>query len=291
MKKLFNVAMFVFIAVAMFSCNAQVPKADLKTDIDSLSYAQGILYSSQVAQIFEQFNLDETYKADFMRGFQDGFAIDPKDQKTNALVIGKMVGHQMRTQFIPYFNQDLFGSDSDKTISPSNFAAGYLAGVEDKALMDFMEAEALTQELSGRIRGEIMEKEFAGAKEENLAWLENNKSNEGVIALPSGLQYRVVTQGTGPRPTATDVVRVDYHGTNIHGEVFDSSIQRGEPIEFPLNQVIPGWTEGVQLMPVGSKYILYIPYNLAYGEQGRGGAIGPFATLIFEVQLHDIIKQ
>jgi FKBP-type peptidyl-prolyl cis-trans isomerase FklB len=290
MKKLFNVALCVFMAVAMFSCNAQVPKADLKTDIDSLSYAQGIVMANQqVQQIFEQFELDEVYKADFIRGFQEGFAINPKDQKTNAQLIGKMVGHQMRTQFLPYFNQSLFGQDSDRTISESNFAAGYIANVENKpGPMDWMQAQEAVQRLAGRIQNE----KFEHLRQENLNWLENNKSNEGVQVTASGLQYKVITQGTGPRPAATDQVTVDYQGTNIFGETFDSSIERGQPATFFLNQVIAGWTEGVQLMPVGSKYVFYIPYNLAYGEQAhpQNPAIGPFATLIFEVELHNIVK-
>jgi FKBP-type peptidyl-prolyl cis-trans isomerase len=119
--------------------------------------------------------------------------------------------------------------------------------------------------------------------------LEENKAKEGVVTLPSGLQYKVVTEGTGAKPLATDMVKVDYKGTNIHGEVFDTT-EGQEPRQFGLNQVIKGWTEGMQQMPVGSKYILYVPYDLAYGEQGRGEKIGPYATLIFEVTLHEIVK-
>jgi len=122
-------------------------------------------------------------------------------------------------------------------------------------------------------------------KAEQNAWLEKNKKEKGVITTPSGLQYKVITLGKGAKPTATDKVKVHYHGTLIDGTVFDSSVQRGEPISFPLNGVIAGWTEGVQLMPVGSKFIFYIPSELGYGERGAGGMIGPGATLIFEVEL------
>jgi FKBP-type peptidyl-prolyl cis-trans isomerase len=109
------------------------------------------------------------------------------------------------------------------------------------------------------------------------AFLVKNKTNAGVIETESGLQYKVITMGTGAKPKATDEVKVHYHGTTIDGKVFDSSVERGEPITFPLNQVIPGWTEGVQLMPVGSKFIFYIPSELAYGEQGAGN--GRFCCL------------
>ena len=127
-----------------------------------------------------------------------------------------------------------------------------------------------------------------GAGEKFLA---ENKTKPGIAVTPSGLQYEVLQPSTGLKPQATDKVKVHYTGTTIDGHVFDSSVQRGEPIEFALNQVIPGWSEGVQLMNVGSKYKFYIPYNLAYGEQGIPQAgIPPFAPLIFEVELLDIVK-
>ncbi|HEY8405229.1 MAG TPA: FKBP-type peptidyl-prolyl cis-trans isomerase, partial [Flavobacteriales bacterium] len=118
-------------------------------------------------------------------------------------------------------------------------------------------------------------------------FLEENKMKDGVQTTPSGLQYKVIHEGNGPKPAATDIVEVHYHGTLIDGTVFDSSVERGEPIRFPLNQVIPGWTEGLQLMSKGSKYILYVPENLAYGPRSMG-SIKPYSTLIFEVELLDI---
>lgn len=125
-------------------------------------------------------------------------------------------------------------------------------------------------------------------KTEGEKFLTENKKNPAVQVTPSGLQYIVLTEGTGAKPTATDKVKVHYEGTLTDGTKFDSSYDRGEPIEFPLNQVIKGWTEGVQLMSVGSKYKFFVPYDLAYGEQGAGGVIPPFATLIFTVELLDI---
>jgi FKBP-type peptidyl-prolyl cis-trans isomerase len=126
---------------------------------------------------------------------------------------------------------------------------------------------------------------------EQKTFLEKNKTAEGVIVTESGLQYKVLTLGTGAKPSETDKVKVHYHGTLIDGTVFDSSVERGEPITFPLNQVIRGWTEGVQLMPVGSKFVFYIPSELGYGEQGAGNAIPPNATLIFEVELLEVNPQ
>jgi FKBP-type peptidyl-prolyl cis-trans isomerase len=116
-------------------------------------------------------------------------------------------------------------------------------------------------------------------------FLEENAKKAGVKTTSSGLQYKVITEGAGRKPKATETVTVHYRGTLIDGTEFDSSYKRGEPISFGLNRVIAGWTEGLQLMPTGSKYEFYIPYNLAYGERGAGGVIPPYATLIFEVEL------
>ncbi|HRB38756.1 MAG TPA: FKBP-type peptidyl-prolyl cis-trans isomerase [Bacteroidia bacterium] len=126
--------------------------------------------------------------------------------------------------------------------------------------------------------------------EKGKKFLEENGKRKGVVTLPSGLQYEIIKEGTGPKPAATDKVTTHYHGTTIDGKVFDSSVERGQPAQFGVNQVIPGWTEALQLMPVGSKWKLFIPANLAYGESGAGGAIGPNETLVFEVELISIDK-
>ena len=118
----------------------------------------------------------------------------------------------------------------------------------------------------------------------------NKKGKAGVVTLPSGLQYQVLKQGEGAKPTASDKVKCHYHGTLINGTVFDSSVQRGEPAVFGVSQVIPGWVEALQLMPVGSKWRLFIPSNLAYGEHGAGDAIEPNSALVFDVELLDIVK-
>ncbi|MBW8323205.1 MAG: FKBP-type peptidyl-prolyl cis-trans isomerase [Prolixibacteraceae bacterium] len=122
-------------------------------------------------------------------------------------------------------------------------------------------------------------------------FLAANKNKAGVITLPSGLQYEIIKAGTGVKPKAEDQVKCHYHGTTIEGKVFDSSVDRGEPTVFPVNRVIPGWTEALQLMPVGSKWKLYIPSALAYGERGAGQDIKPNSALIFEVELLEIVKQ
>ena len=127
------------------------------------------------------------------------------------------------------------------------------------------------------------------ARGEGEAFLEQNKDKEGVITLPSGLQYQILTEGTGKKPKSTDSVKCHYEGTLIDGTIFDSSYQRNEPAVFPLNGVIAGWTEGVQLMSEGAKYRFFIPFNLAYGANGAGGAIPPYAALVFDVELIEVL--
>ena len=136
----------------------------------------------------------------------------------------------------------------------------------------------------------LQKEKFEINKKAGEEFLNNNKGKAGVVTLPSGLQYQVLQKGEGPKPTASDKVKCHYHGTLINGTVFDSSVQRGEPAVFGVSQVIPGWVEALQLMPVGSKWRLFIPSDLAYGEHGAGEAIEPNSALVFDVELLDIVK-
>jgi FKBP-type peptidyl-prolyl cis-trans isomerase FklB len=177
-------------------------------------------------------------------------------------------------------------------VDPSILAQGVkdmLAG--SKPLLTEAEAQTVLTEF----RTEMMKKKQEGAqrvseanKQEGQQFLAANKSKEGVVTLPSGLQYKILKEGTGPKPTASDSVTVNYRGTLINGTEFDSSYSRNEPATFGVTQVIKGWTEALQLMPVGSKWQLFIPSDLAYGERSPGGEIGPNSTLIFDVELLSI---
>ena len=132
---------------------------------------------------------------------------------------------------------------------------------------------------------ELQKSQSSGKIEEGKAFLAENGKRAGVTTTASGLQYEIITQGNGPKPDINSTVNTHYRGTLLNGTVFDSSYDRGEPISFPLNGVIRGWTEALQLMPVGSKWKIYLPYDLAYGERGAGQVIGPFETLVFEIEL------
>jgi FKBP-type peptidyl-prolyl cis-trans isomerase FklB len=161
----------------------------------------------------------------------------------------------------------------------------------NKTLMSEDEARAVLTQLQNELRAKQEEKQKVAAeanKKEGEAFLAANKAKEGVITLPDGLQYKILTPGTGPKPTATDTVVCNYRGTLINGKEFDSSYKRGTPATFSVGGVIKGWTEALQLMPVGSKWQLFVPGDLAYGDQQRGPDIGPNSTLIFEVELLSI---
>jgi FKBP-type peptidyl-prolyl cis-trans isomerase FklB len=163
-----------------------------------------------------------------------------------------------------------------------------------KTAMTEEEARAAIQQLQGSVRKNMEAKaheEGLTNRKEGDAFLAENKSKPGVVTTPSGLQYKVLTEGTGPKPTANDTVTCNYRGTLINGQEFDSSYKRGTPASFPVGGVIKGWTEALQMMPVGSKWQLFIPPDLAYGDRGAGSDIGPGETLIFEVELLSISDQ
>lgn len=163
-----------------------------------------------------------------------------------------------------------------------------IAGIRDQianeAQLEFQKTDELLQKFFSQIQME----ESADKITEGEEFLKENAKKEGVVTLKSGLQYKIIKAGDGPKPRANSTVKTHYEGRLIDGTVFDSSYQRGEPTSFPVNRVISGWTEALQLMPVGSKWELYIPYNLAYGERGAGQLIGPYETLIFTIELIEI---
>ncbi len=208
---------------------------------------------------------------------------------TVSYALGLDMAHKLKANFAEV-NEDLFiqgfdnGIDSTKMLIEKDKIPGILRAFFQKKQLEVREKqqkEAL----------EKAEKEFAADKEAGIKFLEENKSKKGVQVTESGLQYIVMKEGSGDKPLATSKVKVHYHGTSIDGKVFDSSVDKGKPAEFFVNGVIKGWTEGLQLMNVGSKYKLFVPQELAYGAFPRqGGPIKPFATLVFEVELLEIVK-
>ena len=216
----------------------------------------------------------------FINEFQKGLASTEENTLyLQGIEIGSHFSRQSSAN--PYLTED-----ASIEINLNLIKKGIIDGIKQQATMTSNEAFTYFNETIAAKAAE-KNKALAAKGEEFLA---ENAKREGVFTTESGLQYEVITMGEGEKPTAESKVKVHYHGTLIDGTVFDSSVQRGEPIEFPLNGVIKGWTEGLQLMPVGSKFKFYIPYQLAYGERGAGELIGPCETLIFEVELLKIVK-
>ena len=187
--------------------------------------------------------------------------------------LGLGIGQQLKNMGIEDFSVEDFTKSICDVLTDSETAISH------------REAQALLNEYFDSQSKKQAQKAIAEGK----AYLEANAKKEGVVTTKSGLQYQVLTEGTGRSPKATDKVRCHYEGWLINGEVFDSSYQRGEPADFPLNGVIPGWTEGVQLMKEGAKYRFFIPYLLGYGERGAGSNIPPFSTLVFDVELIKVL--
>ena len=282
-------------AAALTSCTAQAPKANLSTDIDSLSYAIGMARTEGLDQFLMQQGIDSTQMAEFIKGFNEGAAkIDKKDV---AYRTGLQVGQMVSKQWVEGFNQQIFGNDSTQSLSRENLLAGFIAGVVGKGQMDKMFAQGYMQSQMEVVREKALKKQYADVIAEGEKFLAENKAKEGVVTTESGLQYKILTKGTGEIPADTSYVQVNYKGTLIDGTEFDSSYKRkdkdgkSQPATFRANQVIKGWTEALTMMPVGSKWELYIPYDLAYGSRATGADIKPFSTLIFEVELVGIGKK
>lgn len=227
----------------------------------------------------------DTTKKD-IKAFVAEFEKGLKNATDNELFVkGLEIGSNLNQQFS---RSEYLFNDSTIELKLNIIKVALLDNLKKEANV-LMNAEEATEWLNKTMEAKEAEKNKA-LSAEGEAFLAENAKREGVFVTESGLQYEVITMGEGEKPTAESTVKVHYHGTLIDGTVFDSSVQRGEPIEFPLGGVIKGWTEGLQLMPVGSKFILYIPYQLAYGERGAGELIAPYSALIFEVELLDIVK-
>lgn len=194
-------------------------------------------------------------------------------EDTLSYSIGISIGYGLQSQNISNLNPTLIAEGMDKVLK------------KDSVLFDKEFAENYIREFFTKKQNALAEENLAKANQ----FLQENKKNQGVVELPSGLQYIVLTEGSGPIPTDSSMVKTHYKGTLINGSVFDSSYDRGEPAEFPVNGVIPGWTEALKMMKAGSKWKLFIPPQLAYGEQGAGGVIGPNEVLIFELELLEVL--
>ena len=264
--------------------------ADLSAELDTFTYAIGLARTQGLeGYVLNRLGVDSAYyTTEFVKGVKEG-AKASEDPKKGAFLTGIQIGQQVANQFIPAIANDVFGADADK-LNKNNFMAGFIAGVTGKNLyIHPMVAQQDAVRLMEEIKNDRFEQEFGDNKAKGEAFLDSIAKEEGVVKTASGLCYKVITEGKGAVPANTDKVKVHYRGTLIDGTEFDSSYSRNEPTTFAANQVISGWTEALTMMPVGSKWMLYIPQELAYGSRDLG-QIKPFSTLIFEVELLEIVK-
>jgi FKBP-type peptidyl-prolyl cis-trans isomerase FklB len=293
MKKILLFAV-LFLAVSVSSFAAGGKKKDNKkktngteqpvkllTSSDSTSYAAGYAATEGLLQYLQQrMNVDTAHMADFIRGFQEA-ASKAKDPAYTAYIAGCTIASQATDQILPNMSRDLVGTDDSIAAAP--FYEGFIAGVkQDTAVFKMAKARNRFETKTTQAR-ETRNRIY---KKENEEWLANNKTKPGVITLPSGLQYKVLKTGDGPKPKATDEVEVVYEGKTINGKVFDATRNHGgrKTDSFRCDQVIKGWTEALTSMNVGSKWEIYIPQDLAYGSR-EAGEIKPYSTLIFTVEL------
>ena len=290
MKKLTIVAAMMAITAAFTACGNSTPKADLKSDVDSMSYGMGLAQSQGLKDfLVQRMNIDTTYMEVFIKGLNDG-ANAGDDKKKAAYYAGIQIGQQISNQMVVGINHEVFGQDSTKTISLKNFMAGFIAGTTGKnAKMTVEQAQTVAETKMREIKAKNMEKEYGPNKKEGEKFLAGNKKQPDVKVLKSGVQYKVLKEGNGPLPKDTSRVKVHYEGRTIDGNVFDSSYKNGTPITLRANQVIKGFTDALVHMPEGSEWEIYIPQELAYGEREQG-QIKPFSALIFKVNLISVDK-
>jgi len=285
MKKLSIVAVLAITAATITSCGNSTPKADLKNDLDSMSYAMGYSQTQGLKEFMVgRMNVDTTYMDQFIKGVNDGAGAGD-DKAKAAYYAGIQIGQQISNMMVKGINHEVFGEDSTKSISMKNFMAGFVAGTTGKkGIMTMEQAQQIAQTKMAAVKAKNMEKQYGPNKTAGEKFLAANKTKAGVKTLPSGVQYKVIKEGNGPMPKDTSMVKVNYEGRTIEGKVFDSSYKRGEPLELRANQVIKGWTDALVHMPVGSVWEVYIPQELAYGEREQGD-IKPFSALIFKIEL------
>ena len=284
-----TIFMMLAATAGLASCTSQGPKANMKSEVDTLPYMMGVSNTQGLKDyVIGRLGVDSAHMADFVRGIEQG--MKETDAKQKAYMAGVQIGQQVSGDMFEAINNQIFSGDSTQSLSKENFLAGFMAAVQEKGLVSADSAGVYVRTKAEAIKEKALEAKYADYKKENEEFLANNKGKEGIQVTASGLQYKVITEGKGEVPTKESRVKVHYKGTLIDGTQFDSSYDRKEPTTFRADQVIKGWTEALTMMPVGSKWELYIPQELAYGSR-EAGKIKPFSTLIFEVELLEIEKE
>ena len=286
------VALALLVVGATFSS----VQAQSAARIDSLSYSVGMAQTQGLKDyLAKQLKVDMSYMDDFVQGLKEG-ANAGDDQKKAAYYAGIQIGQQILRQMMPVLNRDAFGAESTKKIWLDQFMAGFISGVTGKdGKMTVDSANQVARRLMEQVKNDALMEQYGDNKKAGEDFIAAQaklakKKKSGITVLPSGLIYKVLVKGNGPVAKETDKVKVKYEGRLIDGTVFDSTEKHGgEPATFSPSQVIKGWTEALTLMPVGSKWQLYIPQELAYGSRDAG-QIKPFSALIFDVEVLEIVE-
>ena len=289
MKK-FSILAAVALAAIMGSCTNGTPKANLKDDVDTLSYAIGLAQTQGLKEYLTQrMGVDTTYIDEFIKGLNEA-ANAGENKKKAAYYAGLQIGQQVSQQMIKGINYEVFGDDSTRTISLKNFMAGFISGTTGKdGLMTIDEAAATAQTKMQEVKEKFMAEKFGDWKKQCEDYMAEVAKKDGIKELGDGVYYEVITEGTGAIPADTNRVEVNYEGKLLNDTIFDSSYERKEPAKFMVKQVIPGWQKALTNMPVGSTWMVYIPQEQAYGERD-GGKIPPFSCLIFKIEMLGIEK-
>ena len=289
MKK-FSILAAIALAAIMGSCSNGAPKANMKNDVDTLSYAIGVAQTRGLKEYLSQrMGVDTTYIDEFLKGVVEGAGAGDSKKKS-AYYAGLQMGQQMSQQWVPGISYEIFGDDSTQTVSLKNLLAGFVAGASGKnGLMTVEEASAKAEAMMPLVKEKFLQEKFGEWKKENETYMANIAKKEGIKELGDGIYYEVITEGTGAIPADTNRVSVNYEGKLLNDTIFDSSYKRGEPAKFLCRQVIPGWTKALTNMPVGSTWKVYIPQEQAYGSENRGEKLPPFSCLIFKIELLDIV--
>ncbi len=288
MKKLTIVAAMAIVAAGFTACGNGTPKANLKSEVDSMIYASGMAQTQGLKEyLVDRLGVDTANIGEFIKGLNEGVNAGDNKKKA-AYYAGIQIGQQISNQMVKGINHEVFGDDSTKSISLKNFMAGFISGTLGKqGLMTIEQAQTVAQTKMQEIKAREMEKTYGPNREEGEKFLAANAKKEGVKTLESGVQYRVIKEGTGAVPADTSLVKVHYEGRLLNDSVFDSSYKRGEPITLRCNQTIKGWTDAMVHMPAGSVWEVYIPQDLAYGEREQG-IIKPFSVLVFKIELLEV---
>ena len=270
--------------LGLASCSSSHgPKANLQTQMDSLSYMIGVNNNNGLMEYAHQrLGVDSAYIGDFKRGVVQGAKIT--DEKQKAYMAGMQIGLQIGGDMIDNIQGQVLRGDTVNTLSKNDFIAGFISYLFGEADVTLDEAGEYLREFTDNKKLRENEIKYGEWKKQNEDFIAENKTKEGIQVTESGLQYRIIKMGTGEIPTENSSVDVNYKGTLIDGTEFDSSYKRNKPSTFKVKAVIKGWAEALQMMPVGSKWELYIPNDLAYGAK-QSGKVKPFSALIFEVEL------